>query len=65
MTLARAASDTLAGIRSIDTPAFIVAQLVGTLVAAALFGWLLRGKVVPPVLMPITNNENTISSPYG
>lgn len=42
VTLARAASDTFAGIRPADAPMFIVAQLVGTLSAVAVFGWLFR-----------------------
>lgn len=40
VTLARAASDTFAGIRPIDAPAFIVAQLAGAGAATALFRWL-------------------------
>lgn len=40
VTLARAASDTFAGIRPIDAPGFIVAQLVGAGAATALFRWL-------------------------
>ena len=40
VTLARAASDTFAGIRPIDTPGFIVAQLVGSASATLLFRWL-------------------------
>jgi glycerol uptake facilitator-like aquaporin len=40
VTIARAASDTFAGIRPGDVPAFIVAQLVGALVASSLAGWL-------------------------
>ena len=40
VTLARAASDSFAGIRPIDAPAFIVAQLVGAAAATALFRWL-------------------------
>ena len=40
VTLARAASDTFAGIRPIDAPGFIVAQLVGAPAATALFRWL-------------------------
>ncbi len=43
VTLARAASETFAGIRPVDAPAFVVAQLVGALAATALFRWL-----VPP-----------------
>jgi glycerol uptake facilitator-like aquaporin len=40
VTLARAASDTFAGIRPMDTPAFIVAQLLGAAAATATFRWL-------------------------
>ena len=40
VTLARSASDTFAGIRPIDTPGFIVAQLAGAMVATLLFRWL-------------------------
>ena len=41
VTLARAASDTFAGIRPLDAPAFIVAQLLGAFAATALFKWLI------------------------
>jgi glycerol uptake facilitator-like aquaporin len=40
VTLARAASDTFAGIRPADVPAFIAAQLAGAAAATALFRWL-------------------------
>ena len=40
VTLARAASDSFAGIRPIDAPGFIVAQLLGAWAATALFRWL-------------------------
>ena len=40
VTLARAASDTFAGIRPADAPAFIAAQLLGAAAATALFRWL-------------------------
>ena len=40
VTLARSATDTFAGIRLSDAPAFIVAQLVGAASATALFRWL-------------------------
>ncbi len=40
VTLARAASDTFAGIRPVDAPGFIVAQLAGAAAATALFRWL-------------------------
>jgi glycerol uptake facilitator-like aquaporin len=40
VTLARAASDTFAGIRPADAPGFVIAQLGGAIVATALFRWL-------------------------
>ncbi|HLK89617.1 MAG TPA: MIP/aquaporin family protein [Polyangia bacterium] len=40
VTLARAASDTFAGIRPADAPGFIAAQLAGAAAATALFRWL-------------------------
>jgi len=39
VTLARAASDTFAGIRPIDGPAFIGSQIIGAACATALFRW--------------------------
>jgi glycerol uptake facilitator-like aquaporin len=44
VTLARSASDTFAGIRPVDAPGFIVAQLAGAAAATLLFRWL-----APPV----------------
>lgn len=41
VTLARSASDTFAGIRPIDAPAFIIAQLLGAGTATILFRWLI------------------------
>jgi len=41
VTLARAASNTFAGIRPIDAPGFLLAQLLGAAAATALFRWLL------------------------
>lgn len=40
VTLARAASNTFAGIRPADAPGFIVVQLLGAMAATALFKWL-------------------------
>jgi len=40
VTLARSASDTFAGIRPVDAPGFIVAQLLGATASTALFRWL-------------------------
>ena len=44
VTLARALTDTFAGIRPVDVPGFIVAQLAGAAAATLLFRWL-----VPPL----------------
>ncbi len=40
VTLARTASDTFAGIRPIDAPAFIVVQLIAAIAATRFFRWL-------------------------
>ena len=40
VTLARAATNTFAGIRPVDAPGFIAAQLLGAAVATILFCWL-------------------------
>ncbi|MFO1104972.1 MAG: MIP/aquaporin family protein [Amaricoccus sp.] len=42
VTVARAASDTFAGIAPGSVPSFIIAQLAGAGIAAALCGWLFR-----------------------
>lgn len=43
VTIARSMSDTFAGIRPVDTPGFILAQIAGAVAATLLFRWLLRG----------------------
>jgi glycerol uptake facilitator-like aquaporin len=40
VTVARAATDTFAGIRPADVPGFVVAQLIGAATATGLFRWL-------------------------
>lgn len=54
VTLARAASNTFAGIRPADAPGFVVAQLAGAFAATVLFRWLipLTEKDVTAVVMP-------------
>jgi glycerol uptake facilitator-like aquaporin len=42
VTIARALSDSFAGIAPASAPAFIAAQVVGALAAVGAFGWLLR-----------------------
>jgi glycerol uptake facilitator-like aquaporin len=41
VTLARAFTDTFAGIRPADVPGFVAAQLLGACAATVLFRWLL------------------------
>jgi glycerol uptake facilitator-like aquaporin len=54
VTLARAATNTFAGIRPADVPAFLVAQLLGAAAATALFRWLIPTlpKASPKVVVP-------------
>ena len=47
VTVARSLSDTFAGIAPSGVPAFILAQAAGALVAAAVFGWLLKDEQAP------------------
>lgn len=59
VTLARAASDTFAGIRPEDTPGFIFAQLAGASVATVIFRWLVPAlpKDAPRVVVPHSKTE--------
>ena len=51
VTIARSLSDTFAGIRPVDAPAFIVAQLAGAFAATFLFRWLAPGRPAK-IVMP-------------
>lgn len=56
VTIARSMSDSFAGIRLADVPAFIVAQLLGAAVATLLFRW----------LVPITTEDaQAVVIPHG
>jgi len=59
VTLARSLSDTFAGIRPVDVPGFVVAQLLGAAAATAVFWWLLplRSKEEPELLVPHHEEE--------
>ena len=61
VTLARAASDTFAGIRPVDAPGFIVAQLAGAAAATALFRWLVPElpQVAKNVATPVESSESS------
>ncbi|HJX93403.1 MAG TPA: MIP/aquaporin family protein [Pyrinomonadaceae bacterium] len=56
VTLARSMSDTFAGIRPIDVPGFIGAQLLGAFAATALFRWLTP---------PLSQNADLLVVPEG
>lgn len=43
VAIARGFTDTFAGIRPVDVPGFVVAQIVGATLALVLFSWLLKG----------------------
>ena len=43
VTIGRTLTDTFSGIRPVDAPAFIAAQIVGAGLATALFAWLAPG----------------------
>jgi glycerol uptake facilitator-like aquaporin len=59
VTLARAASDTFAGIRPADAPGFILAQLAGGAAATAVFRWLVPAlpKVADRVIDRVPSDE--------
>lgn len=48
VTLARSATDTFAGIRPVDAPGFILAQLAGAAAATVLFNWLYPHRKAAP-----------------
>lgn len=59
VTLARAVSNTFAGIRPQDAPGFIVAQLLGAAAATALFRWLVPSLPdnAPDLVIPHESRE--------
>jgi glycerol uptake facilitator-like aquaporin len=59
VTLARALTNTFAGIRPADVAGFIAAQFAGTLAATLLFQWLVPVLKVVPAVAPL-ENEQTI-----
>ena len=52
VAIARALTDTFSGIRPLDLPGFIVAELAGAVIALGLMGWLLRTEAAPIPLDP-------------
>jgi glycerol uptake facilitator-like aquaporin len=61
VTLARAASNTFAGIRPADAPGFVIAQLAGAAAATALFRWLVPSlpESAQRVVVPHAQSEST------
>jgi hypothetical protein len=59
--LARAASDTFAGIRPADAPGFMVAQLTGAIAATLLFRWFGNGRRFEPSTRAMTSGSVTSS----
>ena len=59
LTLARAASDTFAGIRPADAPGFVIVQLAGAAAATAIFRWLVPAlpKVADRVVERLRDEE--------
>jgi glycerol uptake facilitator-like aquaporin len=55
VTLARSASDTFAGIRPVDVPLFVVAQLAGAGAATVLFRWLTPALPTAASALMVTN----------
>jgi len=67
VSLARAATDTFSGIRPVDLPGFVAAQLVGAATATALFRWLIPAlpSTAPDILVPQVVGEGPFGSPPG
>jgi glycerol uptake facilitator-like aquaporin len=61
VTLARAASNTFAGIRPLDVPGFVVAQLLGAAAATAMFRWLVPA--LPAVAERVVDPRSSESAP--
>jgi glycerol uptake facilitator-like aquaporin len=57
VTLARSATNTFAGIRPVDAPAFIVVQVLGALVATILFRWLVPATTAEASPAPQRNGD--------
>lgn len=61
VTLARAASNTFAGIRPTDVAPFVAAQLTGAAAATLLFRWLVP--VLPATSQPVTSEPRSHNTP--
>jgi glycerol uptake facilitator-like aquaporin len=63
VTIARALSDTFAGIRPADVPGFIVAQALGAMVAVGVFRWLTEASM--PNSAPAAGDESKSAAPLA
>lgn len=61
VTVARALTDTFAGIRPTDVPGFIVAQLLGATAATVLFRWLVPSLKHSPDQVVVPRSEGSAS----
>jgi glycerol uptake facilitator-like aquaporin len=59
VAIARSLTDTFSGIRPIDAPWFILAEIAGAVLAALVFRWLLRGDDA----VPGASGESAIAAP--
>jgi glycerol uptake facilitator-like aquaporin len=67
VTVGRALTDTFTGIRPVDVPAFVLAQVVGAVLATLLFRWLLTERmedVSTPVLRPLRVDRDSDYGPW-
>ena len=64
VTLARSLTDTFSGIRPIDAPAFIIAQILGAIAATLVFAWLHRS-AKQDVPAPIAAKESPCAPSSG
>ena len=60
VTLARAATDTFAGIRPVDVPGFLLGQLLGAVTAAVLLRWLLPAPIPVGQRVPSRTTEELL-----
>jgi glycerol uptake facilitator-like aquaporin len=58
VTLARTVSNTFAGIRPVDAPGFIAAQLIGAATATVMFRWMLS-----PSSEKLPSDEDSLLQP--
>jgi glycerol uptake facilitator-like aquaporin len=59
VTVARSASNTFAGIRPVDVPGFVVAQMLGAIAATLTFRWLVPS--LPKVAARVVDREEDLT----